>query len=355
MRAGLDFYNDNDRHACAWTRELIRAGLIPEGVVDERPIQALTGKDLEGYRRVHLFSGIAGWAYALELAGWPATRPVFTGSVPCQPFSAAGKRKGQADERHLWPVFIRLIRECQPGTCFGEQVASDDGYRWLARVRDDLEEAGYAVGCADLPACCAGAPHRRQRLFWVAVSQRSGVRGSKRGSSGSAPKEVSGEVRKQRLRTNAGACSKCVAGRLANIQVNGRRQRSEDTPGSGAGAGTEGVGGGPADDSGERGGVGDTDGHRCDGEPVCLQPRRPQQESVEASGAGDTFWSNSVLIPCRDGKWRRVPAGANGPELSLFPLAARLPGRVGILRGAGNSIVPAVAAVFIKAFLEKGE
>ncbi|MES2342354.1 MAG: DNA cytosine methyltransferase, partial [Pseudomonadota bacterium] len=143
----MDYYGDNDPGACEWIRELMAAGLVPEGVVDERPIQEIQAADLAGYRRVNLFAGIAGWVHALRLAGWPATRPVWTASCPCQPFSTAGKRKGQADERHLWPVLLGLIRECRPATVFGEQVASDDGYRWLARVRDDLEEAGYAVGC----------------------------------------------------------------------------------------------------------------------------------------------------------------------------------------------------------------
>ena len=113
---------------------------------------------------------IAGWSLALRYAGWPNERPVWTGSCPCQPFSSAGKRQGATDERHLWPAFQQLIAQCRPPTVFGEQVASKDGREWLSAVRYDLESLGYACGAADLPAAGVGAPHIRQRLWWVAES-----------------------------------------------------------------------------------------------------------------------------------------------------------------------------------------
>lgn len=124
--------------------------------------------DVAGYTQCHFFAGIAGWSYALRLAGWDDDAPVWTGSCPCQPLSVAGQRKGHADQRHLWPAFYKLISECRPATVFGEQVASKDGREWLAGVRADLESAGYAVGCADLCAAGVGAPHTRNRLYWVA-------------------------------------------------------------------------------------------------------------------------------------------------------------------------------------------
>lgn len=163
-----DFYNDNDRHAAAWMRELIKQGHLPEGEVDETDIRELGGERLKGFRRVHLFAGVGGWAWALELAGWPRERPIWSGSCPCQPFSSAGQRKGEQDERHLWPHMLRLIQECRPPVVFGEQVSGSDGYRWLAGIQNDLEATGYAFGAADLPACCVGSPIIRQRLWWVA-------------------------------------------------------------------------------------------------------------------------------------------------------------------------------------------
>lgn len=164
----MNYYNDNDRFAAQWLRNLIAAELIPQGHVDERSIKEVTADDLKNYTQCHFFAGIAGWSLALALAGWPTTTPVWTGSCPCQPFSAAGKRKGTADDRHLWPEFRRLIAECRPATVFGEQVASKDGREWLTGVRADLEGMGYAVGAADLCAASVGAPHIRQRLWWVA-------------------------------------------------------------------------------------------------------------------------------------------------------------------------------------------
>jgi len=162
------YYNEIDTYCAAWLRNLIDAGHIPSGDVDERSIVDVRSDDLRGYDQCHFFAGIGGWPYALRLAGWPDDAEVWTGSCPCQPFSCAGQRKGDADERHLWPAFFRLIAERRPATVFGEQVSGKDGLEWLSAVRADLEGIGYAVGAADLPACSVGAPHIRRRLFWVA-------------------------------------------------------------------------------------------------------------------------------------------------------------------------------------------
>lgn len=162
------YYNEFDKYPAQWLRKLQEGKLITEGFVDERSITDVVADDLEGYDRAHFFAGIGGWEYALQLAGWPAEWPVWTGSCPRQPFSQAGKGKGVEDERHLWPEFLRLIAECKPPVVFGEQVASKDGRLWLDGVRSDLEALGYEVGAADMCAASINAPHIRQRLWWVA-------------------------------------------------------------------------------------------------------------------------------------------------------------------------------------------
>jgi DNA (cytosine-5)-methyltransferase 1 len=169
------WYNEIDPFCAEWLRNLIVAGHIADGDVDERDIRDVRATDLTGYRQCHFFAGIGIWSAALRAEGWPDDRQIWTGSCPCQPVSSAGKRQGHADERHLWPAFHALIAECKPAIVVGEQVASKDGREWLSAVRADLEAAGYAVGAADLCAAGAGAPHIRQRLYWMADDSDAGL------------------------------------------------------------------------------------------------------------------------------------------------------------------------------------
>lgn len=337
------YYNEHDPFAAAWLRELIADGLIAPGDVDERSITEVMPDDLRGYTQCHFFAGIGGWSYALRLAGWPDDRPVWTGSCPCQPFSAAGKQQGEADSRHLWPEFRRLLAECRPAIAVGEQVASALGRDWLAGVRADLEDLGYAVGAADLCAAGAGAPHIRQRLFWVADTENgprgldaAGITGSpvgmdhapsaRRDGEGIGPE---GEARHEaRLRRPEPGCSNGGVGESFQ-------------------PGLEGLTG---------------DGNHGN------QPGRLGTDSARPVAAASAAWDASDLLPCRDGKARRTQSG-------LFPLVDGLPrglgpggdprrpipeaeanataeARVNRLRGYGNAIVPQVAALFLRAYLE---
>lgn len=190
------FFNDNDPSACTWLRQLITDGHLT-GDVLEKSITEIEPEEVQGYERCHFFAGIAGWELALRLAEWPSERPVWTGSCPCQPFSAAGKGEGETDKRHLWPAWFSLIRDCRPDCLFGEQVASRDGYRWLDGVRTDLESEGYTFGAADLPAACVGAPFNGGRLFWVASSDSSKC------SIGIQSKDMERPVRQEERRQEA--------------------------------------------------------------------------------------------------------------------------------------------------------
>lgn len=161
------YYNEFDPYTAQWLRNLIRDGLIADGEVDGRSITEVQADDIKGFTQCHFFAGIGGWSVALRLAMWPDDRPVWTGSCPCQPFSSAGRQKGYSDERHLWPHWARLIRECRPAKIFGEQVASAVAYGWWDDVAADLETEGYACAAAVLPACSVGSQHKRGRLFFV--------------------------------------------------------------------------------------------------------------------------------------------------------------------------------------------
>ena len=161
-------YNENEPFARKWLEQLQERNLISEGRIDGRSITELRPEDCDPTS--HFFAGIGGWSYALQLAGWDPARDVWTGSCPCQPFSIAGKGTGTSDKRHLWPIWRDLIAEYRPATIFGEQTSSNLGREWLSGVRTDLEALGYAVGAADLCAASVNAPHRRQRLYWVAYT-----------------------------------------------------------------------------------------------------------------------------------------------------------------------------------------
>ncbi len=168
------FYNDVDPYVAKWTRNLIEAGHLAPGVVDERSIRDLKPADVASYRQCHFFAGVGTWSRVLRDAGWPDDIHIWSGSCPCQDFSSAGKRRGFNGDLHLWPEWFRLIAACRPAVVVGEQVASKAGRAWLDLVLADLEGAGYTCRAFDLPAASVGGPHARQRLYFVAYSGERG-------------------------------------------------------------------------------------------------------------------------------------------------------------------------------------
>lgn len=340
------YYNEFDAGAAAWLGELIGASLLPAGRVDARDIRDIRAEEVGHYEQAHFFTGIGGWPYALHLAGWPATRSVWTGSCPCQPFSTAGKRKGEEDERHLWPAWFALIRECRPDCLFGEQVSGSAGLRWLDGVRTDLESEGYAFGAADLPAACVGAPHIRQRLFWVASlasdaeRQRSqehkweqGAREEPHPADGLTPRH-SPHAGRPRIRHQRHALSGETRGDQGEED---QRQRLRSDAGDGIGAGL-------SPDAGQQPSRDAVAG--CSAEESAATPTR-EGEAISQPGRHSIsgYWDAFDLIHYRDGKTRRVEPGT-------FPLAHGVPARLVKLRGYGNAIVPQVAAAFVRAFME---
>jgi DNA (cytosine-5)-methyltransferase 1 len=98
---------------------------------------------------------------------------ILTGGFPCQPYSSAGKRKGKEDERHLWPEMLRAIREISPRFVVGENVrglTNWNGGLVFEEVCAELESYGYQVAPIIIPACAVGAPHKRERIWFVAYA-----------------------------------------------------------------------------------------------------------------------------------------------------------------------------------------
>jgi len=347
----MNYYNEFDPFAAAWLRELIKDGLIPDGEVDERSIAEVQPSDLKGFTQCHFFAGIGGWSEALRLAGWSADRPVWTGSPPCQPFSVAGNNKGKDDLRHLWPVFFNLIRECRPPAIFGEQVASAIRHGWFCDLQTDLEAEGYASAMAVLPACSVNAPHKRDRLFYVAqrVAYTEGYRdrGGLRQVSGTdaqqqAQEEPGQDQTQQREHGSESGERMGDTERMGRIQ-RGSEGRSE-REGSASSEGRNEV----RDNASDRGTVrtlGDTEQQGLEGHAWADNGQGSGAQTVRSSSETG-FWDSVEYAYCRDGKYRPVPT-----EPALFPLANGIPNRVGLLRGAGNAIVPQAAAEIIKAVM----
>lgn len=258
------YYNEIDPYAAQWLRNLIAAGLIAPGDVDERSIEDVHPDDLKAYTQCHFFAGIGAWSLALRRAGWPDDRPIWTGSCPCQPFSSAGAQAGFDDERHLWPAFHWLIQERRPGVVAGEQVASKDAEPWLDLVQADLEALGYAFGAVPFPAAGIGAPNIRDRLYWVADMHGDG-RHQGRGGKPAA--------------WNDGA------------ERDGRSDRLGDT----RGAGLE-----------ERIGLtGMARGATAAHEGEALE-RAGIHPGAGRAGPVNGLWRDADWLFCRDGKWRPV-------------------------------------------------
>ena len=361
------YYNEIDPKCCAWLAALMEEGWITRGDIDNRSIEDVRPSDVKGYDRAHFFAGIAVWDYALNQARW-GNRPVWTGSCPCQPFSAAGKGSGFADERHLWPAFFHLISERRPKHVFGEQVASKDGLAWLDLVQSDLERAGYACGAVDTCAAGFGAPHIRQRLYWVADAAMFGCEQEQN--------ERSAELLREVLEQEKGRIESCnqrsIFDELANAEEHGRPERKPFGGRSMEGVSERRTDGCP---------IGSAIGELANSHDEGLQGRRERRDSpgecvagpggmeLQNGSTGPTngYWQDVDWLFCRDGKWRPTESIAVemddglaarlgymriGGRYSLNPLVQKGENRVMRLKGYGNAIVAPQAQAFIETYME---
>ena len=301
------YYNEIDPYAAQWLRNLIAAGHIAPGDVDERSIEDVKPDDIKHYTQCHFFAGLGGWSYALRKAGWPDDEPIWTGSAPCQPYSQAGKGNGFDDPRHLWPDFAWLIRECKPPVIAGEQVASKAVDAWIDLVQADLEAMGYAFAGVPFPSASVGAPHIRDRINWVADRYHHRQQpGAWNGRSGQCSTTGNHSGRRGEIGPLGDAS-------LMQIGThNGQHRSSREQQGP-------------------------TGGH---GISSCLA-----NGNINVAGAVNGFWADADWLLCRDGKRRPVEPGT-------FPLAHGISNRVGRLCAYGNAINAEASAEFLRAYME---
>jgi DNA (cytosine-5)-methyltransferase 1 len=338
------YYNEIDPYAAQWLRNLIAAGHIADGDVDTRSIEDVRPEDIRGYTQCHFFAGVGVWSHALRRTGWTDDRPVWTGSCPCQPFSAAGKGAGFDDERHLWPAWYHLISECEPPVILGEQVASKDADPWVDLVQDDLEALGYSFGAVPFPAASIGAPNIRHRNYWMGHTL-----GKQRQRPADRPKSS-----RRHVPTISGA-----DGRVADSEFiihRGQKEasgfRKSEIFGSTNRAGRySGASVRLVDTSeGQWGWRPDDDTLLTDRAQVgwiesAGDAERDRLSHIERPNPTNGYWADADWLGCWDGKWRPVEPGT-------FPLAHGAAARVGRLRAYGNAINAEQAKIFIETVME---
>ena len=340
--------------AAAWTRRIRTVGFIEidpfcrrvlarhwPGVPIHDDIRTYVADAAGGYaRHVERGSELHGGASRLGRdSSRDASLDLLTGGFPCQPFSAAGKRQGAADDRYLWPELHRLISSLRPRWCLLENVPGivrmEGG---LDRVLADLEASGYACGTVVVPAAAVGAQHRRDRV-WIVAHALGQSCGQRRSSAGIGSQESLGEAASAHIQhgvesVGAGAIARDVA------DAPRRGVRRGQAPGPGGLAAQCGQDAADTDsDSGARLGHG----------------ARPAEWAAEGEDE-----SGGASVPCGHGRHEALcrlgdaPHGlpgwvvgrpAFGPawEDGIERVTAYEEDRVSKLKALGNAIVPQVA------------
>ena len=247
---------------------------------------------------------------------------LLTAGVPCQPASRAGKQRGEADDRWLWPEAIRVLRETSPAWCLFENPPGI-GDLEFDRILSGVEAEGYEVEVLSIPACAVNAPHRRER-YWIVGKRMANTEGNRPGGTGKH--EMSKFYRRDQIRISTTRTSQ---GDLADT---GRLKSGQDEQ--------------------KRGSQGRTTNRRDSAECVGYaessigRARENKGEykwhdRSELSNAGS--WNHFVWLPCADGKARRAPDDTFGLVDGLHR---------SLLSALGNSIVQQVAARVIAAMVK---
>lgn len=246
---------------------------------------------------------------------------ILTGGFPCQPFSLAGKRKGESDDRYLWPEMYRIIREIKPTYVVGENVYGlvnmEDGST-LETIYTDLESEGYKVESFIIPACAVQAWHRRDRIWIIAYTYDSNER---RTSRRFPQEDGQGRLQQQQVVQSRSASKAWVysnATRSNESRECNERQREGEYRGLGS----------KQDDT-------NTNGKRSQKQG---QPRGSVYQEQDSKGKVNRAYNDCI--------WATEP--------NVGRVADGVPGRVDRLKQLGNAIVPQVAYEIFKV-IEKAE
>ena len=328
-------------------------------------------------RHGSLFSGIGGFDLAAEWMGWEnvfhcewnkfgqqvlhyywpkaicyeditktnfsihrGTIDIISGGFPCQPYSSAGKRLGKEDERHLWPEMLRAIREIQPRWVVGENVrglTNWNGGMVFDEVQSDLEAEGYEVTPFLLPACAVNAPHRRDRIWFVAYSTRS----SERTNELRGLRPENGEIKGERSQTIYNAIGSDGFERASsNPNSNGLNERNSENEVNASEGRVNALGN--IDKGNGDGDVANTDLQRCykSTSPTFTnkQERQYSQKNfISKSQCWENFPTVSPICNGNDGLSNRL-------DSITFPKW-----RNESIKAGGNAVVPQVVLQIFKA------
>jgi DNA (cytosine-5)-methyltransferase 1 len=252
------------------------------------------------------------------------TIDILTGGFPCQPYSTAGKRLGKEDERHLWPEMLRAVREIQPRWIVGENVfgiVNWSGGMVFNEVQADLEAEGYEVQAYVLPAAAVNAPHRRDRVWFVAHSKTYGFSQSARINQRKEHLENNGNQIRTPLDSDGGI------GNVAHAECDGKRIKPVS---HGISIGQEFINACKVSDAA------DTNLPGCQGEREQRESATQGKRVVYSGGWWQRFPTQSPICFRNDGLSSRLD-GITFPKW-----------RNESIKAGGNAIVPQVALQIFK-------
>lgn len=260
---------------------------------------------------------------------------ILTGGFPCQPYSAAGKRRGKEDDRHLWPEMLRAIREIRPRWVVGENVrglVNWSGGLVFDEVQSDLENEGYTVFPFLLPACGVNAPHRRERIWFVAHSKNIDANRFRRNNDNRQPlntckrEGIWGQLKhisEQRFTTNPNSNGQHRGNSKHEINTGeGREYAQRDI---------EQMGGDVTDLHNPR-----LERRKINGSTGTIRQKPHKQPAGHFCTSWQNFPTQSPICTGNDG----IPAGLDGITFSKW--------RNESIKAAGNAIVPQVALQIFK-------